>query len=143
MKGREATVSTSPLLLYYSSNKTNIYEKRTNPSAGFLQASILPETCLPPPRRGAHADVKGRSMRSGKCRIYEADKLAYTRRPTSHIRSKKRRICETGSLEYTKQSAPNMRALTTARQVSDEDTGGRDNPFIINLINESDYECKV
>ncbi|TCO88850.1 hypothetical protein EV202_12437 [Bacteroides heparinolyticus] len=36
-----------------------------------------------------------------------------------------------------------MRALTTARQVPGEDTGGRDNPFIINQINESDYECKV
>ncbi|TCO87421.1 hypothetical protein EV202_1327 [Bacteroides heparinolyticus] len=52
------------------------------------------------------------------------------------MRSKQRRICETSSLEYTKQAAPNMRALTTPRQAPDKDTDERDNPFIINQINE-------
>ncbi|MGP1538105.1 MAG: hypothetical protein ACTTJB_13270 [Bacteroides heparinolyticus] len=63
------------------------------------------------------------------------------RQAASNIRSKQRRIYETSGLEYTKQAARNMRALTTPRQALDEDAEKKDNPFIINQIN--DYECKV
>ena len=81
IKGSEATVSASPTFVYsINQSKTSIHEKRTNPSAGFLQASILPETYLLPPKRGAHAGVKESSMQS--------ENATYTRPITSHIRSK-------------------------------------------------------
>lgn len=100
--------------------------------ASCRQASCLKPACL------HREEVRMQMLKEGVC---EAGDAAYTRPISSHIRGRQRRICETNGLVYTKQSAPNMRVLTTARQVSDEDTGGRDNPFIINQIN--DYECKV
>jgi len=56
-------------------------------------------------KREEYEDVRRKNMRRWKCRIYEADSLAYTRQAASHIRGEQRRICETSGLTYTKQAA--------------------------------------